>query len=150
MKKSIAIGFLFLSLLLTNACTKSGCTDKYAENYNSSATSNDGSCKYRGSLVFWYNQTSATDATNAGYTTLTYYVNGSQVGSSAIGNGLASAPTCGASGTISSTQELGTLTSKSFNYMILASPGTNSTYDTLTGTATITANPSCTALQLVY
>lgn len=45
-------------LLLLSSCKKDipGCTDYSADNYNSNATDNDGSCEYSGDFVFWTSQ----------------------------------------------------------------------------------------------
>lgn len=42
-------------VILTSSCKKKvpGCTDASATNYNSSATSDNGSCTYNGSVTFW-------------------------------------------------------------------------------------------------
>lgn len=49
--KTIKILSLFIFILLVSGCKKEGCTDHVADNYNSAAKKNDGSCKYSGDLV---------------------------------------------------------------------------------------------------
>ncbi len=48
---------LFLSLVVLTSCEKPvyGCMDKTATNYKSSATEDDNSCTYNGTIVFWQN-----------------------------------------------------------------------------------------------
>ena len=54
--KSIGTVVLFAATLIWNGCTTPGCTDPNAENYESVADSDDGSCEYSGDVVFWYGE----------------------------------------------------------------------------------------------
>ena len=42
---------VFLSCFLALSCTKNGCTDEFATNYNSDATKDDGSCLYSPPII---------------------------------------------------------------------------------------------------
>lgn len=45
---------LFIVMLVQfNSCEKEGCTDVAAENYDSDADSDDGSCSYSAQCIFW-------------------------------------------------------------------------------------------------
>src|SRR5579859_6134915 len=104
MKKLFLIAAIAASVFSIYSCKKNGCTDPKATNYNSSASSNDGSCQYQGSIVFWWNQTTKNDflADSLTATSILFYVNGTQIGS-VTNNSSApswpSAPSCGATGT---------------------------------------------------
>jgi hypothetical protein len=47
MKNNIRV-FFIISVILTGSCSKEGCTDPIAFNYNSQASKEDGSCDYEG------------------------------------------------------------------------------------------------------
>ena len=47
MKNNIRV-FFIISVILTGSCSKEGCTDPIAFNYNSEASKEDGSCDYEG------------------------------------------------------------------------------------------------------
>ncbi len=83
MKRVIA--FLTVIVTVFSSCKKTpvntsvyGCTDYLADNYNASANINDGSCKYTGKAVFWYNKggSNATVVVNVGGVMQTAYING--------------------------------------------------------------------------
>lgn len=72
--------FSMLIMGITVACTKTpGCTDYSADNYNSDAEENDGSCTYSGDCVFWTaSQFNYIDVTLNGFSNQIslYYPNG--------------------------------------------------------------------------
>lgn len=86
--------FLILSVLVLSSCSKGGCTDPKAYNYDESAKKNSG-CSYQGSNVFWYDQTTSTEMLNAGITSLRYYVDDELVGTSDPTLFWPEAPECG-------------------------------------------------------
>ena len=115
--------FLLTVLLLTsifsfNSCKKEGCTDPEADNFCTECKKADHSCKFSGSVVFWFNQTAANGLINDGATALYYYVNGSLVGSTAANLYWGSAPNCGDTGPISITKDLGTSKSLTESYVV--------------------------------
>ena len=69
--------YTLLLVAFLTSCKKEipGCTDYSADNYNSAATDNDGSCQYSGDLTFWMSsQMNYIDVTCNGYTqTITVY-----------------------------------------------------------------------------
>jgi hypothetical protein len=48
---------LFVVLVTLSSCGKKGCTDSNATNYCDECKKDDGSCTYKASVQFWYNQT---------------------------------------------------------------------------------------------
>jgi hypothetical protein len=94
MKKSILPIIAFTSVLLMSSCTKQGCIDSTAANYNSKANSSDNSCIYEEKLILWQSQTSAQDWLSTDVTVLKYYVDGQYVGSHAASEYTTAAPTC--------------------------------------------------------
>lgn len=71
MKNSNSIIYIIgiaLTIMTITGCSKEddpkvfGCTDPTSTNFNSSATDDNGTCRYEGNVTFWYN-TSGTTAT---------------------------------------------------------------------------------------
>lgn len=144
-KTLILIAVVLLGITVTN-CKKEkvkGCMDKDSKNYNPSAEESDGSCKYEGQVVFWYNQTTSSALVADGATALTYYVNGAVVGSSATSVYFTGAPSCGQSASITVTKDLGSDKSKSYSYSVKDQDG----FEYYSGNITITAN-TCLKFQL--
>ena len=50
-----------LAVLTFDSCKKEGCTNADADNYDSSAKKDDGSCTYTGRHVIWYNSATAVN-----------------------------------------------------------------------------------------
>lgn len=53
MKNLLVVMLAAIMLLQFNSCEKEGCTDVEAENYDSDAESDDGSCTYSAQCIFW-------------------------------------------------------------------------------------------------
>lgn len=95
-----------------------GCTDKDSKNYNAEATVSDGSCRFEGSVVIWYNKELSDALAAAGVTTLKYYVDGVFIGST--GNQYyTAAPNCGQNATMTITKDLGSVKLRTYPYKIL-------------------------------
>lgn len=146
MKLFAMIGIL--SAIVLTGCKKdkiTGCTNTNAENFDSSAEEDDGSCQYKGSQVLWYGKATADSLYDDASTSLTYKVEGAIVGSSAASVYYTSAPDCGKNGSITVEKSLGGSTSKSFSYKVTDDFG-----DVIwSGNLLFEAN-TCTATELTY
>ena len=117
-KTLIAIYVMALAFMSCKKDPVKGCKTSYATNYNSSAEEDDGSCTYESKVIFWQNQTNSASLVSQGVTSLTFYVDGSVIGSCAASVYNTSAPTCSGSGAASVTKSLGNSSSKSFSYSV--------------------------------
>lgn len=146
----LAVFAIIFTLLIISACKKDkvkGCMDSVATNYNSSATEDDGSCKYEGSIVFWNNVALEDTLTAHGADTLLYYINNVKVGISVVASsGRASAPACSQSGVFTLTEQLGSVKSQSYTLNV----NDQTRHFQWSTTVKITASPSCTPFQLLY
>jgi hypothetical protein len=137
---------LFVVLVTLSSCGKKGCTDSNATNYCDECKKDDGSCTYKASVQFWYNQTSSQGLQADGSTSLTYYVDGSIIGSSATSVYFNSDPNCTQNGVVRVSKDLGKEKSKSATYKVVDDFG-----DIIwEGTVTFDATKSCTSIQLTY
>jgi len=136
-----------ISTFTFTACKKEkikGCKTSYATNYKSNAEEDDGSCTYEAKAIFWQNQTNAATWTALGVTSLSFYVDGSLIGTCASNAYYASAPTCSSNGLASVNKSLGNSSSKSFSYSIKDQTG----FTWFSGTITLSAENSCTVHQI--
>ena len=122
---------IILAVLVVNGCKKkTGCTDSSATNFDGSAQKDDGSCTYKGNVVFWNDV-----ASSLGIVTVVMADNTS--GNITVDE--TSAPSCNASGCFTYTNKPGTY---SFAAAEL-SPGTH----TWSGSVTITSK-GCSSYRL--
>jgi hypothetical protein len=143
--KILLFGLVLFSATTFLGCKKEGCTDSDSINYNADAKEDDASCQYEGEEVFWYNQATAEALLADGATSLTYYVDGQIVGSSAVSVYWTAAPNCGQTGSVTVVKALGNVKNKSYAYSIRDQTG----YEYYTGVTNYTAN-TCTATQLTW
>lgn len=73
LKPSTILMFGALSLVIMG-CKKPGCDDELALNYSKEANSNDGSCIYEGTAVFYFNDSTSIHLQNNSITELSFYV----------------------------------------------------------------------------
>jgi hypothetical protein len=119
--KKITQTLLILTLILSiQSCSKtSGCQDPNAENFNADANEDCNCCEYEGSVVFWYGKTSSEELIDFGSKSLTYYLDGQIVGSSAANVFFTGAPNCGQNSSVTVTKKLGAAKSKSYSYKVV-------------------------------
>ncbi len=97
-----------VAMISTTGCAKKGCTDKLATNYCEKCKKDDGSCTYKGKVVFWWDQTFKDAAVVPGITTtITIYVNGSPIATRDVSQYWASQPNCTDQGAIVYEKDMG-------------------------------------------
>ena len=145
-KQLIILSFAVMSLISFNSCKKEGCTDSIADNYNSDADKDDGSCSYSAKVNFWYNGTTSQNLQDDVITSLTFYIDNEVIGSYASSVFFTTSPECGQSSVVSKTLNLGSLKSKTANYFVKDDLGD----EVWAGTVTFDASVECTNYELVY
>jgi len=143
-RKILIVGLLIAMNVAFTSCKKEGCMDADATNYDSEAKKTKNSCTYEGRQVLWYNQTTSEGLDSQGSTSLTFYVDGKVVGSSAVSTYYTSKPNCGENGSITVTKDLSTEKNKSYSYKVIDDFGD----EIWSGTLEFKAN-NCTATELV-
>jgi len=143
--KFFTLGLLIVGSTFLTSCKKEGCTDLNSKNYNADAKKDDGTCQYEGRALLWYNQSASTGLQNDGAITLTYYVDGQIVGSSATSVYWTASPECGQNASITVTKDLGGVKNKSYTYSVKDQTG----FEYWTGVLNFTAS-SCEAVQLTW
>jgi len=78
--KSINFFFLIFGSFLFNSCSKRGCMEKDAENYEPKATTDCSCCYFYGKARIWYGDNFYNGLKSSGTTKLIYYVNDEVVG----------------------------------------------------------------------
>ena len=79
MNRNSLIYLGLVSLFFISCQSREGCTFPQADNYNSEASIDDGSCYYSGQTVLWYNQEAADFLANDGAEWIYYYEVSSRV-----------------------------------------------------------------------
>lgn len=148
-KITLLVGLLsFCFIGLTSCEKKKGCIDKDSVNYDADAQVDDGSCRYEGRVVFWWDEDLTTEFQNNGVSVVKIYVDNEFKGSVAIsGQFWDAAPSCGESSTVTSVIDMGVNKSESINveYVIIDSNGDE--IDSVEEAFTITAN-TCNTIQI--
>jgi hypothetical protein len=144
MKNLFALTLLITCVLFTPGCRRSGCTDPDSINYDDKAKTNDNSCEYEGDVLFWYGQSAADKNIADGITSLTFYLDGQVIGSSAGNVYWTNSPNCGESGSITASKKLGFSKEKNYKYEVKDQDG-----DIVwSGNVTLTGN-KCQPIQLL-
>ena len=133
-------------VLTLTSCAKKGCTDSSATNFCEKCKKDDGSCTYQAKGVFWYNKSTSDSLVANSATSLTFYVDGAVIGSSATTVYWSGSPSCGQSGSASVTKNLGTSKSKSYSYSVKDDLGVTH----WSGTINLSSSNSCLATELVW
>ena len=134
--KTLFLCLVISALTLTN-CGKKGCTDSNGENYCSDCKKDDGSCTYKGQVVLWTKSLSTGESFDV-------YLNGSLQGN--IGVNFTSAPSCGTTGALTISKELGKNKTQNFSFKVYSDSAGIHT-DSATGNILFKAN-ACTAYEL--
>ena len=142
--KQIVLAILIGTTLITS-CQKEGCTDRDAENFSSEAKSDDGTCTYESSFVFYYDGTTAQNLIDDGATNLTFYLDGNIIGSSSASVYWTNEPDCGSNGSITVTKPLGGVKNKTYSYRVIDQTG----WEYWSGNLNFEAN-TCTSLELYF
>ena len=112
MKKiTLALSAAIIGLTFAS-CKKYGCTDPEALNFEEKVRSNNLTCAYEGSILFWYDQITQ-DSLQQLYgqiRALEYYVNDVRIDSLELNNPQDKIPRCGASEIATYSDSLGTTT----------------------------------------
>ena len=145
MKKILLCLLVLVSISTITSCKKEGCTDPDSIKYDADAKTDNGTCEYEGKVVFWYSEATALKLIVKGATTLTYYVDGQVVGSSATAVYWTGAPNCDQTGSITVKKALGSVKNKSYTYSIKD----QREHEYWKGVSNYTAN-TCLKLQLTY
>ena len=139
------LSILIFGAATLSGCKKGGCIDHSSYTYDSSAKKDDGTCLYEGQAVIWYGETTSTELQNDGAETLTYYVDGQVVGSTAASVYWTASPVCGQNGSITITKDLGNVKNKSYTYSVKDQTG----LEYWSGVLNFTAN-TCEANELTW
>lgn len=135
-----------LLIFVSVSCAKEqGCTDPDSKNYDVLAEENDGSCSYEGNCILWYNESASQGLVADAATTLTFYVDGKIVGSTATAVYWTGAPNCGDNASITITKDLGSVKTQSYAYRVVDQTG----FEYWSGTLNFNAN-TCIATQLAW
>ncbi len=152
MKRKVLLVCLAIGSVLTlTNCGKKGCTDSSAENFCSDCKKDDGSCTFKGQLVFCWNQSFHDSAVAHGVSSVAVYVNSTYMGALPVsGQVFSSLPSCGTSGALTVTQELGKNKTGSVSLYQNYLDGSGSILKT-TGTANISmSSTTCTGVTLIW
>ena len=90
---------LFIAFAISSCTNRPGCGYENAMNYDPLAV-DDGSCIYSCDATFWMDSTTVANFATEGVTSLTYFLDGIEVGTSGTTTPYSSAPACGATGTL--------------------------------------------------
>ena len=146
----VAAVCLVAGVVLTS-CAKKGCTDSDATNYDSSATQNDGTCTFKAGVDMWFS--TAPNVVFPGCGSVTYYVNGALIGSSAGNVYSISQPSC-SGGAAHSSYDLGSAKTVTYSYKVVgdfptgSSTGGDTTATLYQGSLNLNAHYPCFSLQL--
>jgi hypothetical protein len=148
MEKNFRIIFFILITVGFNSCHKElvkGCMDKDSITYNSEANEDDGSCTYEGSVVIWYDQTTAKALLAAHVTALILYLDGLFIPVTQEIIGYTQAPECNQSGSISLGEWLDRAKNKT-STLIVSDQDNNVYWNELVNFS----GNTCTKVQLIW
>ena len=114
---------LSIATVFTTSCQKKGCTDPEAINYSEEAEKDDGSCSYEGAMVFYYDEATAAALVRDGAITMTYYVDGKEIGSSDADIYWTGAPECGQDSSVGVVKNWGNDGTKKYSFSAVDQTG---------------------------
>jgi hypothetical protein len=147
--RKITTIILVMSTVLFSSCKKEGCTDENATNYVDGANKDDGTCKYSGKSIFWFDSNTAVNLAGDLLTTLEVYIDNQLVGSIEIDQYTDEIPTCGSGLGINYNIDLGNSTSKTISYTVKSKDISNVEQTVNSGTAAITGGV-CKTIEIIY
>jgi len=146
MRKYFVLLLVIPFLFFVSSCAKKGCTNNKAINYTASAKKDDETCRYQGSAMFWIGQASAQQMLNDGINTLFVYLDGNVIGQISLsGQTFTASPACGATGAVTTLQDLFGAQFKAFSYRVVDDKSVKRWSSVVT-----VYGDSCTAEELVY
>lgn len=102
MSKTFSLSYLLILLLtcfsFSNCSTKQGCTDPDSIQFDASADEDDGSCKYEGSVVFWFDANTSIFLNNNYIHYIDVFVNDSLIGGLVANSSYLNPPECNQGG----------------------------------------------------
>tara|TARA_B110000046_G_scaffold182150_1_gene215572 strand:- start:892 stop:1335 length:444 start_codon:yes stop_codon:yes gene_type:complete len=143
--KFLVYGLLIAGTTIFSSCKKEGCTDPDSKTFNEEAKEDNGTCLYEGEAVLWYGESAATGLIYDGATTLTFYVDGQIVSSTAASVYWGGSPACGQNGSITVTKDLGSVKSKAYTFSVRDQTG----WEYWSGVLNFTAN-TCEVQELTW
>lgn len=135
---------LTIATVFTTSCAKRGCTDPEAINYSEEAEKDDGSCSYEGAMVFYYDEATADQLLSDGAITMTYFVDGKEIGSADAAIYWTGPPDCGQDGSVGVVKEWSNDRTKTYSFSGQDQTG----WEFWGNTVTFHAN-TCVTMQLV-
>ncbi len=143
---------LFLMLILTIlSCKKNvdGCTDSAADNYNTEANTDDGTCNFHGNLNAWYDNTTRDSLLANNVASVTVYIDGEVFTNIYPASVLWSAePECSTS-SIGNWLTMQGVKSKSFSLLVKALDSSNAEIKQWSETLNITSG-TCQLYKIIW
>ena len=91
-----------------SSCGKKGCTDQNANNYCDKCKKDDGSCTYKGQVLWWWKQPFRDSCVAYSVANVSVYLDNTFVGTIPVSAQYwSSEPSCDATGTLTVTKDLG-------------------------------------------
>lgn len=104
----LLILLVIFTIVTISSCDKKGCTDVTAANVCSKCNSDDGSCKYQGNIVIWWNEATAQSwKVNSNTASVNIYVDGVLASSIPTTSYWLGAPSCSDNGSVTYSKSMG-------------------------------------------
>jgi hypothetical protein len=117
------IGVLMITLGAFSCKSSKGCPDRHARNFDIGADDSC-CCEYNAYLVFWHNNTTAGNLYYfSGASTLTYFLDGKELGSQSVMRFVSKSPPCFHDSAFTAIIDLGTEKSRKSSYRVVGNNG---------------------------